>query len=384
MNVVAIACVRDEVDIVEAFVRHTVAAASRLIVLDNGSTDGTREVLASLCAEGLPLDVVDDPSPGKYLAERLTRLMRDHAVARYDAQWILPLDADELVDWGTTTSLDASREAPLLVQWRSYVPHETDAAAERNPVVRMRHRLAEEPDGLWKVIVPGQLARHPGAAIVQGSHAVEIDGQRVPDVRRSDIRLAHFPVRSLAQFVGKTVIGHLQNEVMPFRDTSWGWHHRDHYERLKDDPDAFAAGLGEMARRYSRQPVNATPVALVEDRLRYRGGALRYTPSSEALSAWPPVLRYVQDLARKYALLSGTMTGEERLAFDEESRVRRFLIDQLADRDRTMLELREQNERVNAAIDHLRGSWRWRAGGWIVGSAHAARRGWQMIRRGSR
>lgn len=49
MNVVAVTCDRDEIDTtMEAFVRHNLAFVSRLIVLDNGSTDGTRDVLHAL------------------------------------------------------------------------------------------------------------------------------------------------------------------------------------------------------------------------------------------------------------------------------------------------------------------------------------------------
>src|ERR1700758_3250557 len=97
MRIVAVACARDEIDIIEAFVRHTLAFASQLVVLDNGSTDGTLAVLHALRNEGLPLEVVEDATPGKYLSERATRLMREFAIARHQADWIVPLDVDEFV-----------------------------------------------------------------------------------------------------------------------------------------------------------------------------------------------------------------------------------------------------------------------------------------------
>jgi predicted transcriptional regulator YdeE len=50
MRLVAITSVKNESDIVEAFVRHTLAASDYLVVLDNGSTDGTLDILRALDA----------------------------------------------------------------------------------------------------------------------------------------------------------------------------------------------------------------------------------------------------------------------------------------------------------------------------------------------
>ena len=60
MKLVAAACVKNEVDIVEAFVRHTLTVVDHLVILDNGSHDGTCEILRALEKEGLALDVVED------------------------------------------------------------------------------------------------------------------------------------------------------------------------------------------------------------------------------------------------------------------------------------------------------------------------------------
>src|SRR5207248_1347715 len=115
----------NEIDIIEAFVRHTLALVDRLVVLDNGSSDGTLAVLRALQAEGLPLDLVEDPTPGMYQAQRMTRLLREWAVGRHGADWVLPLDADEFLVVPEGASLVPSRpggDRPVALPWRSYVP----------------------------------------------------------------------------------------------------------------------------------------------------------------------------------------------------------------------------------------------------------------------
>lgn len=57
MRLAAITRVLNEADIIEAFARHTAAIVSHHVFLDNGSSDGTVEILHKLAAEGLPISV---------------------------------------------------------------------------------------------------------------------------------------------------------------------------------------------------------------------------------------------------------------------------------------------------------------------------------------
>ena len=61
MRLAGIAIVRNECDIVEAFVRHNATALDRLYVIDNDSSDATPEILRRLAASGLPLKLGHDP-----------------------------------------------------------------------------------------------------------------------------------------------------------------------------------------------------------------------------------------------------------------------------------------------------------------------------------
>ncbi len=78
MSVVGVSTVKDEADVVEWTLRHMADEVDSLVVADNGSRDGTREILAWL-ADELPLTVVDDPEVGYYQSRRITRLADEAA-----------------------------------------------------------------------------------------------------------------------------------------------------------------------------------------------------------------------------------------------------------------------------------------------------------------
>ncbi len=339
MNVIAVACVRDEFDVIEAFVRHNLAYANRLIVLDNGSSDGTRDVLDALQGEGLPLDVLSDPSPGKQLSKRMTMLMRDHAVRRHGADWVLPLDADEFVTVagdGPLVPEGASVDQPLRLTWLSYLPDVSDDPAEVNPVVRIRHRLMDEPEQrVIKVFVPGKLAGCAGAVLEPGNHEFSLAGRVCPSAPHDRACLAHFPVRSRGQFVAKTVIGNLQNLVMAFHDPRWGAHHRTYYDLLQRDPHAFSSDFASWLRTHHVYQFCRGRSAMPEP-LAYRGGPLCYTPlSNEAAQSWKPILHYARDLARRYGLLKESLTEDQQVSLEQQVDVFAFL--------RQQLDLREQS-----------------------------------------
>ncbi len=274
-RILVVTMVRNECDIIEAFVRHHAAIADRIWVLLHASSDTTAAILERLAGEGLPVTVERDDAPALAKEARFNALI-DRALVADPAEYILPLDADEFVlpaDRGALLRELAALPAggALMVPWRTYLPHRDDDPGEPNPLRRLSHRRRSEPKPIAKAFVPRASFRRPEIALVDGQHALSHrDGAAIAHVEARALVLAHFPIRSPEQFVTKIVIGWLARRLSPDRiaDHSAEW--RRWYERLAPDfliaPDALPAMAAEYygvdATELVYDPVApATPLA---------------------------------------------------------------------------------------------------------------------------
>ncbi len=200
MSTWGIGMVKNEADVIEGTLRHMADEVDCLLVADNGSTDGTREILDQLELE-LRLTVVDDLDPAYYQSAKMTRLAE--RAAANGATWIVPFDADEL--W--THPVGRIREMlPMISSWANVLNAQLfnhwctaidtgDPDPFRSMVWRQR-----EPGALGKVAFKWE----PGAVIEQGNHGVFLPGGMVV----SDVlRISHFPYRSTEQFIRKAIQG---------------------------------------------------------------------------------------------------------------------------------------------------------------------------------
>ena len=94
MTVWAVGVVRDEADIIEATVTRMLRQVDHVLVADNGSVDGTEEILRSLDR----VTVLVDPDPDFYVDEQQARRTTALAslAAQRGARWVVPFDADEV------------------------------------------------------------------------------------------------------------------------------------------------------------------------------------------------------------------------------------------------------------------------------------------------
>ena len=235
MKVVGLYLVRNEVDIIETNLRHHLTTVlDEAIVVDNGSTDGTFELLVELAGE-LPLLLASETGH-VYQSGRVTRMAR--FAAQQGADWVLPIDADEF--WVALDSPFRSvlEEAPvdaraLFVDVINFVQRRDVLAAHPGVVATMTMRpdavvgTAEEASRLvqtgavsWLELPYAPKVVHravPGVFVGAGNHLSGIaDG-----VSTDALTCLHAPLRARSLLVQKLDHGRRSIEERSSAEAAW-------------------------------------------------------------------------------------------------------------------------------------------------------------------
>ncbi|QWK80003.1 glycosyltransferase family 2 protein [Ochrobactrum sp. BTU1] len=239
MKIIGILLQRDEIDVVLFNVLYhlNVVGLDRLIVGDNGSTDGSREALHKLERVDPRLIVID--MPGEF--EQALRVNELYQLAiSLGADWILPLDADEFLPMKRsklanvlreTDSLAVEMEINNFVQRRGALHKRLRNLASmlyRAPILGSKSEAmalvnsgevgfveaAYPPKFLWRA--------NKQLSLLKGNHGADICLGNVPIC----IPLYHAPLRSKASIFSRVAsIARLESGTP---DTAW------HIKRLID------------------------------------------------------------------------------------------------------------------------------------------------------
>ena len=271
MRLFGVTMVRNEADVIEAFVRHNLTVLDGLAIVDHGSIDGTPEILAKLRSEGLPVQVERAADPVYRQSEVMTALTR-RALARDAADFVFALDADEFLKVESRTRLEhALAEVPpgmhAVMRWLTYVPDAFDGNGGFGPGHLWR-RLKTERQPLLKVIAARALIDRPGDVVAMGNHAIQDpdEANTPPHARlhRDVSALAHCPVRSRTQLEGKIIVGYLAHLATHPDDGRLARHWRELYGELRAGATLTEGRLREIASNYGLPPKNWRPVAEIE------------------------------------------------------------------------------------------------------------------------
>lgn len=207
--------VKNETDIIGQTIDHLRRqGVDGVLVVDNGSTDGTRQLLAEK-ADGKFLFVGDDREPAYFQAPKMQFLAR--WAARQGADWIVPFDADEW--WfGPDKSL-AETLRSSTTPMATAVIHNVFPEPGSSGAVTSGWRVDLHPARLEKVAYRS----HPMSALHHGNHGVSRPGR----VSQS-LRILHVPWRSEQQFRAKIANGAAALRLTgPRVDGAGGDHWRD-------------------------------------------------------------------------------------------------------------------------------------------------------------
>ena len=308
----AVSMVRNEADIVEAFVRHYLSILDGIAVIDHGSVDATMPILQQLVAERLPLVVLASDTPG-YLQEQITTAAARRVFAETGADFVFPLDADEFLKVPSRVELEhALRAFPPgmhgLLRWLTYVPRFDAPESGIADLLRHARRLADERHIFHKAVVSRTLMATPVAMLSNGNHFVA-PRLRAPSeaagpharIRDHVAAIAHVPIRSGAQLVAKVAIKKLGRIAANF-DWKPDAASQAAYAAVRAGGLPDVATLREHAVNWSvvrDDWLPADSVELVDDPF-LAPIALKYTPPAAA-DPLPLVLAATERLVRRLA-----------------------------------------------------------------------------------
>jgi hypothetical protein len=327
----AVAMVKNEGDIIEAFIRYHCSLLDGVLILDNLSHDETPSILDSLIREGLPLFVEQDQSQ-EYDQQSKTTQLINKAFETHGADLVIPLDADEfLVSENNSDVLrhileDLDVDSLHYAKWRTYVPDARDDRSEPFVLRRMHYIREEKAEQYWKVLIHRELWTRHGLSIIKGNHDVmasrDTAVEAITKKRSGALRIAHFPLRSSEQVIAKIAVHWMNILASPNYRPGESFHIERAFRLLLGKQSLTIDDLTVLTKEYSSS-CQAKDVDVLYYPVNWpdgEGSELKYSPAS--LDWLSLVLMNAEQLAREQGFLKQQYSGftgsyaEQKKAFD--------------------------------------------------------------------
>lgn len=205
--------IKNEADIIESFVRYHQHIFDGMVFLVNMSTDRTPEILENLKDEGLPIFIIYDTDHEFDQSKKTTQLLFN-TFEKFEPDIILPLDADEFLV--STDPPEHPRDIlnkidlDLLhhIYWRTYVLNEYENNNELFIPKRITYARADHHEINHKVVVSANIAKKYPGTLSDGNHKylTKSGRRKVKKNTIKELKIAHFPIRSLEQFKSKLLV----------------------------------------------------------------------------------------------------------------------------------------------------------------------------------
>lgn len=208
VKIVLTLLVRDEIDIIRtALDYHFAEGVDFAIVTDNGSVDGTLDVLDEYRRAG-KIEIIHEP-PSDYSQRVWVTRMARLARSRYAADWVINGDADEFFLWKGGSLREAFDRVPrstavFAAGRHDFVP--LDRPAHRAVPLEMTHRITGSRN-LFNLqpLIPKAIHRgHEHVFVEMGNHRVKA-AEFPNQFDLGEIEVYHYPIRTYGQFESKSV-----------------------------------------------------------------------------------------------------------------------------------------------------------------------------------
>lgn len=268
MIITIVGMVKDAADIIESYIRFNSVYADNFVLFDHFSSDRTREIINCLVDEGFNIEMYTMEAESSLNQEDVTTRLIKYAKEKYDSDYIIALDDDEVICLSDTASAceeiqtnsdggEISMGALIRKQISSLVPEHLFYVKWRNyfisgntneicPMRRME-LYVDDPNNMSKVIVPGAIV-DDSFRIHMGNHDASSD-KIVYRYNVGTLKVAHFPIRSEEQIKKKVMVGYTNLMTIKNRNELWGFHWRNIYERFKRNETISYEELNDISRQ---------------------------------------------------------------------------------------------------------------------------------------
>ena len=255
MKVVSITMVKNEVDIIESFIRYHLNIVDEMIILDNCSSDETPVIINKLIGEGLPVIFLTDLN-NNFMHSVKMDILLDKAFNEHEADIVCVLDGDEfLISTNNINPRDILENLDLneyyLAKWITYVPTENDSYDFFIPK-RITHVRDETLERFYKVIVTKEVYNNFSPKLELGSHDLIFPNEETPKKNTDfNLRIAHFPIRSREQCMSKVIVSwpNLISDNAGYNH--WGWHWKKIFDKIKTNQFITNEDLKDFAKYYA-------------------------------------------------------------------------------------------------------------------------------------
>lgn len=229
--------VKNEEDIIEAFVRYHSNIFDRIIIVDHNSSDNTRIILSHLESEFKNIKVLSETSVWHIQSQVSTRILNEYGV---DSDWFVFLDADEFLLLDKDLDDIVFDKTKLLMGcWYNYVPT-LEKVTDKNILKTITHRTKIVNLNQLKVVMHKNIFNlYKDLYYVEGQHEVHGKDQYINRNVSKSIRICHFPIRSCSQTKSKYLVGWLAKLSNPYnKDLIPDWSHwKKMFDRVKKEID---------------------------------------------------------------------------------------------------------------------------------------------------
>lgn len=259
-KIVVVSMIKNEADIIESFIRHSLTFADEVIIADHCSGDKTTEILKSLQKEGLPIFVETYYRVELAHAEVMNALLQ-RAIREHGADLVLPIDGDEFLvntdnDKPCREILEALRTDGLYqLNWRTYeplYPREGENRFLLSRPCRRGHDFAVNQ----KQIVGKEIGLREGFLLGQGCHYSywQHNKQEIARIIVPDIHIAHFHWRSDEQYAAKVVTSWINNVAKYSVNTITASYLKNCYEKLANGEQVHPGTVIENPENFDLRP----------------------------------------------------------------------------------------------------------------------------------